>query len=63
MLFRSYCITKNYNKYTVQMRRKGNVRNKYFTELEDAINTRDSWFEEYKENPNIWIENTINKNF
>ena len=58
-----YCITKNYNKYTVQMRRKGNVRNKSFVALEDAINTRDLWFKEYKENPDIWIENTINKNF
>ena len=45
------------------MCRKGNVRNKSFMTLEDAINTRDLWFKEYKENSNIWTENTINKNF
>lgn len=42
-----------------QVRRNGkSVKNK-----EDALKLRDSWLKEYEENPELWIEKTLNKTY
>lgn len=57
------CIVKKYNKYQLQICRKRNVRSQTFSKIEDAINIRDQWLKEYEENPEKWIEKTLNKTY
>lgn len=54
------CISKNNENFIVRVYRKGTCRTCYTKKLEDAVKIRDLWLEKYKENPERWIEDTIN---
>lgn len=50
-------------KYRVEIKRQKNIRQSKALSLEKAITLRDLWLKEYKENPEKWIEETINKTY
>lgn len=50
-------------KYRVEIKRQKNIRQSKALSLEKAITLRDSWLKEYKENPEKWIKETINKTY
>lgn len=49
--------------YYALLKRKGHTRSSKYTDLETALNRRDLYIEEYKTDPQKWIEDTINKNY
>lgn len=51
-------------KYYALMERQQVRRNgKSVKDKEDALKLRDSWLKEYEENPELWIEKTLNKTY
>ncbi|MDW3922226.1 hypothetical protein QI261_00675 [Staphylococcus saprophyticus] len=49
--------------YYALLKRKGHTRSSKYTDLETALNRRDLYIEEYKTDPQKWIEDTINNNY
>ncbi|WNM52938.1 HNH endonuclease [Staphylococcus phage S-CoN_Ph10] len=57
-------IYQDKNSYYVILRRRGAKRvSSYQHSLQKAIQIRDSWLQEYKENPEKWVEDTLNNNY
>lgn len=50
--------------YSVQIKREGVTRySKHSKDIEEMICLRDRWLKEYKEDPNKWVKETINKTY
>lgn len=56
-------ITKDGNKYVVNIKRDKVNRNSGYTSLEDAIKLKHMYLKEYEENKEKWIEDTLNGNY
>lgn len=54
-------IRKNNNKYVVRVTRESITRYATLPSLELAKNVRDSWVQEYKDNTDTWINDTVTK--
>ena len=58
------CISRRgESKFLVRVYKEKKYRNVTKKTLEDAIKIRDLWIREYKENPEKWIEDTVNNNY
>lgn len=51
------------DKYRVEIGRQNCVRRSSNMSLENCIKLRDKWLQEYKDNPDKWIEETKNKTY
>lgn len=54
---------KTENCYYTMIKRKGKTRTSFYTILEIALKIKEKWLEEYENNPDKWIEDTINNNY
>lgn len=63
--YRNISMNKNKDKYIVAIRRqlKYTRKSRLISSISEAIRIRDRWIEDYKNNPDKWIEDTINKNY
>lgn len=57
-------IIKSHGSYLVQLRRDNKVRHsKSLSDIGQVIKLRDKWLKDYKEDPEKWVEDTMNNNY
>ena len=63
--YRNISMNKNKDKYIVAVCRqlKYTRKSRLVSSINRAIKIRDKWIEDYENNPDKWIEDTISKNY
>ena len=57
------CISKKGNKFYIRIYKRKKCRACYASNIDDAIKIRDKWLIEYSNNPDKWIEDTVNNTY
>ena len=57
------CISKKGNRFYIRIYKRKKCRACYASNIETAIKIRDKWLLEYSNNPEKWIEETINRTY